>query len=123
MNAPAKTMSHPTHKFQLLLRREFWEHKGGFLWAPLVAGGIFLLLSMMGFGVGEMAARRATGNFQVGDGQVQFNGIDLGAFTSQMDAHDLYRRSEEHTSELQSLMRISYAVFCLKKKNIKSTTT
>src|SRR3546814_2049706 len=28
-----------------------------------------------------------------------------------------YDRSEEHTSELQSLMRISYAVFCLKKKN------
>src|SRR3546814_9899866 len=28
-----------------------------------------------------------------------------------------YNRSEEHTSELQSLMRISYAVFCLKKKN------
>src|SRR3546814_1591879 len=32
-----------------------------------------------------------------------------------------FSRSEEHTSELQSLMRISYAVFCLKKKN-KSTT-
>src|SRR3546814_1618920 len=31
-------------------------------------------------------------------------------------------RSEEHTSELQSLMRISYAVFCLKKKIIRSTT-
>src|SRR3546814_8371666 len=30
-------------------------------------------------------------------------------------------RSEEHTSELQSLMRISYAVFCLKKKNKKTT--
>src|SRR3546814_2333605 len=30
-------------------------------------------------------------------------------------------RSEEHTSELQSLMRISYAVFCLKKKKIKQT--
>src|SRR3546814_9958163 len=29
-----------------------------------------------------------------------------------------HRRSEEHTSELQSLMRTSYAVFCLKKKNI-----
>src|SRR3546814_10838775 len=29
------------------------------------------------------------------------------------------RRSEEHTSELQSLMRISYAVFCLKKKKLK----
>src|SRR3546814_4612399 len=36
-------------------------------------------------------------------------------------AHDL-DRSEEHTSELQSLMRISYAVFCLKKK-IKNTQT
>src|SRR3546814_3930150 len=32
-------------------------------------------------------------------------------------------RSEEHTSELQSLMRISYAVFCLKKKNTEPTTT
>src|SRR3546814_8222490 len=34
----------------------------------------------------------------------------------------LKTRSEEHTSELQSLMRISYAVFCLKKKTKKSTT-
>src|SRR3546814_3454815 len=32
-------------------------------------------------------------------------------------------RSEEHTSELQSLMRISYAVFCLKKKNKRTNTT
>src|SRR3546814_8876729 len=32
-------------------------------------------------------------------------------------------RSEEHTSELQSLMRISYAVFCLKKKRENSTQT
>src|SRR3546814_5532651 len=31
--------------------------------------------------------------------------------------HAVCGRSEEHTSELQSLMRISYAVFCLKKKN------
>src|SRR3546814_10255046 len=31
--------------------------------------------------------------------------------------HKLLDRSEEHTSELQSLMRISYAVFCLKKKH------
>src|SRR3546814_9242239 len=30
-------------------------------------------------------------------------------------------RSDEHTSELQSLMRLSYAVFCLKKKNITTT--
>src|SRR3546814_2688351 len=34
-----------------------------------------------------------------------------------------HRRSEEHTSELQSLMRISYAVFCLKKKNRPTART
>src|SRR3546814_6116967 len=34
----------------------------------------------------------------------------------------LQQRSEEHTSELQSLMRISYAVFCLKNKNRYTTT-
>src|SRR3546814_9557045 len=36
------------------------------------------------------------------------------------DLNDEQLRSEEHTSELQSLMRISYAVFCLKKKNKKT---
>src|SRR3546814_8566154 len=40
--------------------------------------------------------------------------LDQRAFFSTNDAKD--RRSEEHTSELQSLMRISYAVVCLKKK-------
>src|SRR3546814_1514617 len=35
----------------------------------------------------------------------------------------LQLRSEEHTSELQSLMRISYAVFCLKKKKITACTS
>src|SRR3546814_9238196 len=36
---------------------------------------------------------------------------------SSLSKDSLIGRSEEHTSELQSLMRISYAVFCLKKKN------
>src|SRR3546814_2808846 len=36
---------------------------------------------------------------------------------------EILGRSEEHTSELQSLMRISYAVFCLKKKNKNNTKT
>src|SRR3546814_5107624 len=35
----------------------------------------------------------------------------------------VHHRSEEHTSELQSLMRISYAVFCLKKNNTTSNNT
>src|SRR3546814_8650912 len=39
-----------------------------------------------------------------------------------VDLADVVDRSEEHTSELQSLMRISYAVFCLKKKKKKQLT-
>src|SRR3546814_5299420 len=38
-------------------------------------------------------------------------------FTALAKGWGIDQRSEEHTSELQSLMRISYAVFCLKKKN------
>src|SRR3546814_7365233 len=38
---------------------------------------------------------------------------------ARLGRRDLVARSEEHTSELQSLMRISYAVFCLKKKKTK----
>src|SRR3546814_9381690 len=56
--------------------------------------------------LGELAAEQLIG---------QFHHFVLPAF-----AHGLlsfFPRSEEHTSELQSLMRISYAVFCLKKKN------
>src|SRR3546814_10052004 len=54
------------------------------------------------------------------------SGLILGSFFGALrilqGAHFLSQilwRSEEHTSELQSLMRISYAVFCLKKKNTK----
>src|SRR3546814_10686307 len=49
----------------------------------------------------------------------------LHLLTFPMVAEALYdhARSEEHTSELQSLMRISYAVFCLKKKRHKTNTT
>src|SRR3546814_1583267 len=45
--------------------------------------------------------------------------IEPGSF----EAIEPLYRSEEHTSELQSLMRISYAVFCLKKKNKCLTVT
>src|SRR3546814_4918710 len=60
--------------------------------------------------VAALPADRAVGGAAV-RGRAQFHRLDAA------------RRSEEHTSELQSLMRISYAVFCLKKKNnnIKNT--
>src|SRR3546814_3075129 len=51
--------------------------------------------------------------------------LDAAISQSEAQAREFWklRRSEEHTSELQSLMRISYAVFCLKKKNTKTSLT
>src|SRR3546814_4641112 len=46
----------------------------------------------------------------------------MAMFTMMNSARLAVGRSEEHTSELQSLMRISYAVFCLKKKRCKQYT-
>src|SRR3546814_7763908 len=56
-------------------------------------------------------------------------GLGLRRAAGKADQHEIahrrqhLERSEEHTSELQSLMRISYAVFCLKKKIITNTDT
>src|SRR3546814_8536700 len=53
-----------------------------------------------------------------------FDKSDLTDYSKQMlDDAATVVKSEEHTSELQSLMRISYAVFCLKKKKKKYTQT
>src|SRR5881396_4027487 len=49
-----------------------------------------------------------------------FRSGNRGAHRSHPGDHDRYPRSEEHTSELQSLRTISYAVFCLKKKKKKT---
>src|SRR3546814_4033261 len=47
---------------------------------------------------------------------------EINGFDRVTEGGETILRSEEHTSELQSLMRISYAVFCLKKKKDKTTT-
>src|SRR3546814_7404075 len=56
------------------------------------------------------------------DGDVDSRGYQIDEIVGQVQLK-LYFRSEEHTSELQSLMRISYAVFCLKKKTINNNNT
>src|SRR3546814_7326524 len=66
---------------------------------------------------------RKTGGSELANTQSFINGLcnllglEPPAGSRTDDAHN---RSEEHTSELQSLMRISYAVFCLKKKKTKN---
>src|SRR3546814_771440 len=60
-------------------------------------------------------------------GATHSHGVTGGVYKARERIHrsnaDLRLRSEEHTSELQSLMRISYAVFCLKKKKEQKQKT
>src|SRR3546814_6921902 len=79
-------------------------------------------------GLGDVAGAGAAAAAQeVVEGGLQFAGAVVGHAPGRMPQRAdvqviLQVRSEEHTSELQSLMRISYAVFCLKKKNQRTAT-
>ncbi len=68
MNAPAKQIS-SLSSFKWLLKREFWEHRGGFLWAPVIAGSVITVLYALLALIGTVAGR--------GDGSNGFN-IDGG---------------------------------------------
>src|SRR3546814_8369970 len=58
-------------------------------------------------------------NFEIGLSSVLEMELNFGKDIETLIGRDKALRSEEHTSELQSLMRISYAVFCLKTKIIR----
>src|SRR3546814_4810830 len=78
-----------------------------------------LLLGMVGTDVNSGVARFDFGIPELQDG-IDFAVVAMGVFgfaeiMTNLELKD-QRRSDEHTSELQSLMRSSYAVFCLKKK-------
>src|SRR3546814_6315760 len=65
----------------------------------------------------------SSGSLRCGGAASSMGGVDRGSSRGNSGITTCssagFRRSEEHTSELQSLMRISYAVFCLKKKKKK----
>lgn len=97
MNATAETLTvakapaHATHRFALLLRREYWEHRGGFLWAPVIAGAISLLLTAVFFVIAAIGIRNARSDaaFHLDDGRtMSINGLDLGALAEQLSAED-----------------------------------
>ncbi|WP_242107727.1 hypothetical protein [Luteimonas aquatica] len=63
-----------SRQFLLLLRREFWEHKGGFLWVPLVAGGVSLLLTLLATIFGEAVLRGSSDKIiDIGDRSMRLN--------------------------------------------------
>jgi ABC-2 type transport system permease protein len=54
---------HATHKIKLLMRREFWEHKGGFLWAPVITGGVATIFAALAALAGTILGQRHGVNF------------------------------------------------------------
>src|SRR3546814_1476198 len=68
-------------------------------------------------GLSLIALLMMTGTLSLGEIVEQQRGINWNIWYQPIGFIIFLTRSEEHTSELQSLMRISYAVFCLKKKN------
>ena len=74
MNAMTHAANHPGNKLRWLLRREFWEHKGGFFWAPIFTGAIFLGLVLMAITIGEVTIDRT---------KIHVASLNLGQLTSQ----------------------------------------
>src|SRR3546814_6874344 len=89
---------------------------GAHVVAGVTAGKFLQVILVLRFGLPEIARRF---DLRHRLARPQAGGVDVGDGVA---GHALLPRSEEHTSELQSLMRISYAVFCLKKKTTKSFT-
>src|SRR3546814_8915822 len=87
-----------------------------------------LSLGLAPEGIGEYCTQRirwCIGAMQImrsADGLFSRKGLNWIDRMSLMETLLYWMRSEEHTSELQSLMRISYAVFCLQKKKKKNKT-
>lgn len=82
-------------RMRWLLKREFWEHKGGFFWAPLVAGAVSLLLSLLGGGTGQVMLKRHGSNFVYFDGrEVSSSDFSLAELLSTASASDLRQMYE-----------------------------
>ena len=84
----AATPISPARHFGWLLRREFWEHRTGLLWAPLVAGLLSLALTAIALVTAGVLGRNAEGTVQVDGQSFSINGLDLASLASTMQPAD-----------------------------------
>src|SRR3546814_8603433 len=93
------------------------EAREGLLGGDPDAGIAAMLTGMGSLSYGELAGERIKLGLMLHDPEEEHDCFSDNTHNSHYyDQRGIMNRSEEHTSELQSLMRISYAVFCLKKK-------
>lgn len=84
----------PPGKFKWLLKREYWENRGGFLWAPIVAGGISLLGTALLIIAGLWAGNRAARNGDLHIDGIRINELDLVLLTRQLKPEDMAKLAE-----------------------------
>ena len=87
----AKSPAQRSQRFMLLLRREYWENRGGFFWAPVVAGAVSLLLTAVLLVIAIVGMRNADNEaeFHLDDGStMSINGLDLGVLAAQLSDED-----------------------------------
>src|SRR3546814_1253300 len=115
---PRSTRTYTLFPYTTLFRSNF---------GPSIASGLVAGAPQLGAGAAVGTAIGAGAAFAMGGGAAvaaargvaggALSAIRAGTSMGSAASTAAQLRSEEHTSELQSLMRISYAVFCLKKKN------
>jgi ABC-2 type transport system permease protein len=72
--------ANPIKTFTWLVKREFWEYRGSFFWAPLITAMVMIAISLMGLITAEVTAHQHG---------VSLNGFDIGKITSAMSADDI----------------------------------
>lgn len=99
INSPAKVrvQSHGTHKLKLLLKREFWEHKGGFFWAPLISGAIFLFFQLIGGGALQSVLSRNDRMVNINGQSLPMGKVDFARELSKMGPEDLSKMQDAFT--------------------------
>lgn len=75
--------------FYWLLKREFWEHRGGFMWAPIVTGGVFLVLNVMAIITAEVLSARHGIRIGGNDIQMMMQHADAGEWNQVAAAADI----------------------------------
>ncbi|MBE1161207.1 ABC-2 transporter permease [Dyella acidiphila] len=91
-----------------LIKREFWEHRGGFFWAPVITSGVFLLLNLMGIVVAEVTGAR--NNFFGAFGSS--DSMKLSDMVHSLDAHQMDLVGQGLDVAMMSASFLISVVFC-----------
>ena len=110
------TEPHPTHKLKWLLKREFWEHKGGFFWAPLITGAIFLFFTILGGGTGQFMLNSGGKSIDFEGRQIPLSQVDWDRLIAAASPKDLEQYAQVVNgftlmSGLWPLMVFGFVVF------------